>query len=91
MSIPSNNIAPVMNNDLDTVLLENRVKAMYRIGTRSFPEVSTLLESFVDNGGRIGICLPCAKAHDLSDEQLVSGAEWMGGAAMVEPPTGARR
>lgn len=30
MSNTNNNLAPVMNNDLDTVLLEQRVKAMYR-------------------------------------------------------------
>lgn len=54
------------------------------VGSRSFPEVSSLLDSFIENGGRIGVCPPCAKTHQLDDAQLINGAQWMGGAAVIE-------
>ena len=43
-----------------------------------------LLEAFVDNGGRIGVCPPCAKTAGIGDEDLVANAEWMRGAALIE-------
>jgi predicted peroxiredoxin len=50
---------------------------------RSFPPVADLLKTFVENGGRIGVCPPCAKTHGVTDENLVQRSEWMGAAAML--------
>lgn len=50
----------------------------------SFPAVRELLDTFIENGGRIGVCPPCAKTHDLTEDSLVKNAEWMGAAAIVE-------
>ena len=51
---------------------------------KSFAPVSDLLESFIENGGYIGVCPPCAKSHALSESELIKGAEWVGGAALIE-------
>lgn len=55
-----------------------------KLTTRSFPPVNELLENFIENGGRIGVCPPCALTHELSAENLVANAEMMGAAAVVE-------
>ena len=60
-----------------------RKGAAEALSTKSFAPVSELLTSFTENGGRIGICPPCGKSHDLTDEDLISNAEWVGGAAVV--------
>ena len=55
-----------------------------KLTTRSFPPVSELLDTYIENGGRIGVCPPCAKTHELSEENFVGNAEWMGAAVVVE-------
>jgi predicted peroxiredoxin len=50
---------------------------------KSFPPVSELLKSFADNGGRIGVCPPCAKTHGVTQENMVANAEFMGAAAVL--------
>jgi predicted peroxiredoxin len=50
---------------------------------RSFPPVSELLKSFSENGGRIGVCPPCAKTHGVTQENMVANAEFMGAAAVL--------
>ena len=49
----------------------------------SFSPLSELLDSFIENGGRIGVCPPCGKSHDLQEQDLISNAEWVGGAALI--------
>lgn len=50
---------------------------------KSFPPVAELLRTFAENGGRIGVCPPCGKTHGVTDENMVSNAQWMGGAALL--------
>ncbi|MCK5395488.1 MAG: DsrE family protein [Gammaproteobacteria bacterium] len=50
----------------------------------SFAPVKELLDAFIENGGRIGICPPCAATHNLTDENKLENAEWMGGVALLE-------
>jgi predicted peroxiredoxin len=50
---------------------------------RSFPPVAELLKTFTDNGGRIGVCPPCAKTHGVTQENMLANAEFMGGAAVI--------
>ena len=33
---------------------------------KSFPSVAELLKTFSENGGRIGVCPPCAKTHGVT-------------------------
>jgi len=54
----------------------------------SFSPVSELLDSYIENGGRIGICPPCAKTHGLSDENIIDNAELMGAVAMLDETSG---
>ncbi len=57
---------------------------------RSFAPVSELLSSFIENGGRIGICPPCGKTHNLNDDNMIDSAEWMGAVALLEQSSGWR-
>jgi len=50
---------------------------------KSFPPVAQLLNAFIENGGRIGICPPCGKTHGVTDENMVARSEWMGAAAVL--------
>jgi predicted peroxiredoxin len=51
---------------------------------KSFPPVKELLAAFIEGGGRIGVCPPCAKEHGVTDDKMIDQAEWMGAAAMLE-------
>jgi predicted peroxiredoxin len=50
---------------------------------KSFPPVAELLKTFTDNGGRIGVCPPCAKTHGVTQDNMLANAEFMGGAAVI--------
>lgn len=50
---------------------------------KSFPAISELLDTYKANGGKIGVCPPCAKTHGVSDADLAENASWMGGAAVL--------
>lgn len=49
----------------------------------SFAPVKELLDTFIENGGRIGVCPPCAKTHNVTDDNKLQQAEWMGGVALL--------
>ncbi len=51
---------------------------------KSFPAVTELLDMFLQSGGRIGVCPPCAKTYDVHDENLIKNTAWMGAAAILE-------
>ena len=42
-----------------------------------------LVSGFVDAGGQILVCTPCAKKRGITDADLVDGATIAGGAAVV--------
>ena len=54
----------------------------------SFAPVNELLDTYIENGGRIGICPPCAKTHGLSDDNKIDSAELMGAVAMLDETSG---
>ena len=56
--------------------------------SKSFAPVSELLDTYIENGGRIGICPPCAQTHGLSDENKIDRAELMGAVAMLDETSG---
>ena len=53
-----------------------------------FAPVSELLETYIENGGRIGVCPPCAKTHGVTDDNIIDTAELMGAVAMLDETTG---
>lgn len=67
---------------LDGVRLAKK-GAVNDILPESFSPVKELLDAFIENGGHIGVCPPCAKTHDLTDDNILEHAEWMGGAALL--------
>ena len=50
---------------------------------KSFPPVADLLKSFIENGGKIGVCPPCGKTHGVTNENILPNAEWMGASAVL--------
>jgi predicted peroxiredoxin len=50
---------------------------------KSFPPVAQLLNSFIENGGRIGVCPPCGKTHGVTNDNIIANAEWLGAAAVL--------
>lgn len=50
---------------------------------KSFPPVAELLKTFNEAGGQIGVCPPCAKTHGVAQENMLSNAQFMGGAAFI--------
>lgn len=55
---------------------------------KSFAPVSELLDIYIESGGRIGICPPCAKTHGLTEENIIENAELMGAVAMLDETSG---
>lgn len=68
---------------LEGVMLA-RLGATDTIIPKSFPPVKELLEAFIEGGGRIGVCPPCAKVHGVTDDTMIDQTEWMGAAALLE-------
>lgn len=54
------------------------------ISSEGFKPLKELLASFTENGGKIWVCPPCFNARGLDKEQLIDGATFAGGAAVVE-------
>ena len=48
------------------------------------PAMSTMIGSFLEGGGRILVCPPCAKVRGYSDESLIDGATLAGAPVMLE-------
>ena len=65
-----------------------RVGAAKTLLPKSFAPVSELLDSYIENGGRIGICPPCAKTHGLSEDNMIADAQLMGAVAMLDEASG---
>lgn len=54
-----------------------------RIKPPSFPALSELLDSYRQNGGRIGVCPPCGKSHGVTGADMAPNASWMGAQALI--------
>ncbi len=62
--------------------------AVKALTPKSFAPVSELLDTFIENGGKIGICPPCASTHGLTDENIVDNAQLLGAVALLEQTAG---
>jgi predicted peroxiredoxin len=49
-----------------------------------FAPLSDLMHQFVANGGEVWVCGACAKPRDITQEQLMEGAQIIGAATAVE-------
>lgn len=52
--------------------------------THGFAPLSDLIQQFVDNGGELWVCGACAKPRNITQEQLIDGAQIIGAATAVE-------
>lgn len=44
-------------------------------GGGGFPPLEGLLDSFMEQGGKIKVCGPCIKSRDIAESDLIEGAE----------------
>jgi predicted peroxiredoxin len=49
-----------------------------------FAPLSDLVAQFVSNGGKVWVCGACAKPRNITQEQLIGGAQIVGAATAVE-------
>jgi predicted peroxiredoxin len=49
-----------------------------------FAPLSDLIAQFVNNGGKVWVCGACAKPRNITQEQLIDGAQIIGAATAVE-------
>ncbi|MBC8074814.1 MAG: DsrE family protein [Chloroflexales bacterium] len=54
------------------------------IFAEGFKPLKELMTSFLTNGGTLWVCPPCFNARDLDKDNVVAGATFAGGAAVVE-------
>lgn len=54
-----------------------------KINEEGFAGLADLVAGFVEAGGQILVCTPCAKKRGITDADLVDGATIAGGAAVV--------
>jgi uncharacterized protein len=54
------------------------------IQANGFAPLSELMQQFVANGGELWVCGACAKPRNITQEQLIDGAQIIGAAAAVE-------
>jgi len=49
-----------------------------------FKPLKELIASFVEGGGTIWVCPPCANVRGVAEDQLIANATFAGGAKVVE-------
>ena len=54
------------------------------VAVDGFKPLKELIDLFTSNGGKLWVCPPCFNARKLNKENLVAGATFAGGAAVVE-------
>lgn len=54
-----------------------------RIAAHGFPPLKDLVAAFVEAGGRMYVCSPCAGSRMITGEDLIEGAEFAGAATFV--------
>ncbi len=54
-----------------------------KINEEGFAPLAELRDGFVEAGGKILVCSPCAKRRGIGEDDLVKGAVIAGGAAVV--------
>ena len=50
---------------------------------QGFPKLSELIETYIDEGGKMYVCGPCVGARQVNEDELIKGATIVGAAAFV--------
>jgi len=48
-----------------------------------FPPLQELLETFLEEGGKLWVCSPCLQSRQISEDELLEGAEIVGGSTLI--------
>ncbi len=48
------------------------------------PTMKALMQSFMDNGGRLSVCVPCLRERDIDESDLIEGARPIAAARVTE-------
>ncbi len=54
------------------------------INEEGFAPLKQLMENYLAAGGQLFVCSPCAKKRGLDENQMIAGAQIVGGAKLVE-------
>ena len=54
-----------------------------------FPPIKQLIDDFISQGGKIFLCGPCLKAHQIDEKDFISGPKPAGAALLVQESLGA--
>jgi predicted peroxiredoxin len=54
------------------------------IHAQGFKPLKELIETFIVGGGMVWVCPPCANVRGVTEEKLIGGAVFAGGARVVE-------
>ncbi|MEO8391359.1 MAG: DsrE family protein [Chloroflexota bacterium] len=68
---------------VEAVLLAQKEVAE-TITAQGFKPLKELLDTFVNGGGTIWVCPPCANVRGVTEDKLIAGAVFAGGAKVVE-------
>lgn len=52
--------------------------------TEGFKPMKELIETFVQGGGKLWVCPPCAGTRGVTEDNMIEGAVFAGGGALVE-------
>jgi predicted peroxiredoxin len=54
------------------------------VESKGLPALTTLMEEFRQNGGKVWLCGACTKPRGITDDQLAQGVTIVGAATIVE-------
>lgn len=54
------------------------------VHVEGFKPLKELIETFVAGGGMLWVCPPCASVRGVTEDKLIAGAVFAGGARLVE-------
>ena len=63
------------------IAMKNYARHVHAAG---FPPLQELIDAFQEQGGKIWVCDPCIKARQISEDDLIEGAEIMAGATLID-------
>lgn len=51
---------------------------------QGFNPTAELIANFISGGGMLWVCPPCAKARDITEDNMLEGAVYAGGGKLIE-------
>ncbi len=54
------------------------------IQAKGHEPLSTYIDAVLENGGKLWVCPACAGPRDITEDDLIEGAEWRGAIPMID-------